>query len=125
MECSNSDSAYVSRATATGGAWDRRATSWKQLERVDQAQPFLPFLSSPEETCNNNRKRNKAVGFILFPSFSNLCLFLFSPFRIGFSLIVGPAVDSRSEVRLLLWAPLEEGLLLEAPIWSERAVDWQ
>ena len=51
------------------------ATAWNQLEWVDLAQPFLPFLSSPEETCNNNRKRNKAVGFIIFLFVTNLLLF--------------------------------------------------
>ena len=72
FESWNSGGAWISRTTATGGAWVHAPPRGRNWKRWDLAQPPLPFLSSPAVTCKNNQKHNKAVNFSFLFSFSDL-----------------------------------------------------
>jgi len=76
----------------------------------------LPFCTGSEINVTYKEDKNASKVSVL-PSLFRSALFWFLSLSLSVHcslLVAGPAVDSRSEMRPLLWAPLEEERLLLA-----------
>ena len=88
----------------------------RPAHQLDLALLRLLFPSTPpvrnNVTCKEEKKRKQSLGSSLSFQICSLLVSLFLSVHCSL-LVAGPAVASRSEMRPLLWAPLEEdGLML-------------